>query len=754
MLFLLVGRDTGTSQVRIITRRLLRAGEGDVEVHFDGHLLLVSIVMAIAGGFGSLTTVTYLRKVRNSRWYAILLIQSGLGLGVATVWSMHFIGMQSVSLISVETKAEIGIMFDVGLTILSALTAWVFSILAIRQCLQKTSGRTTARKSWIRVVSAAFLLSFGVGGMHYLGMVAERGQFQTLYSPALVVASVIQCVVFCAGIVAVIIYLPDSNAWRFPASLVVGALSSAIHYVGMVPVSYRADAIGATWTIIDVGTMDVVAEAVIIISLLCDLLLMAANAFYLEVIQEQDKSEIECELQHRQFVKGSRALMKRCKAMQFPLTLIRATEFLTLGKLAAHEWLRDKKLLIMLDTPGAAARFRRRGCIVFISHQWLSCDFPDPEGKQFKHMKYAVHELCKLKCLTIEDIFIWVDYCSIPQASAGQQQLAINSLPAYVSACSAFVVVAPDVQDPVYNFETYSKRFWCRLEVFCAVMTAVTHHQSSGQSFLDRTSMRRMSTSDLSPSDAADSEYVQSRQRLYFVRQEGSQEPYLEPLVFISENGLESKYIELLRVYTGQLGCCSRNHLTRSGEELPCDKDRVVETLTGLYGVMLVALQKAQSQGQNQLLRSLVQLRSMLIEQRDLLFPVEHFSTRIEAMHEYVNSRAPSRDTIVADRSMVHAPSHGTSIVDRSIVMDRSAHETILDLSRAFVSADDSGMDEGDDVEWVGSGTTFSMKEHEESVPADRGQPVVIGHAEADATVTGQPPDEPFALSERFSSWY
>ena len=78
--------------------------------------------------------------------------------------------------------------------------------------------------------------------------------------------------------------------------------------------------------------------------------------------------------------------------MQFPMALLRATEFIKLGKLVQHETLRDNKLLTMLDTPGAAAKFCRKGCIIFFPHQWLSSESPDPSRQHFEDMTKAIQE--------------------------------------------------------------------------------------------------------------------------------------------------------------------------------------------------------------------------------------------------------------------------------------------------------------------------------------------------------------------------
>ena len=52
--------------------------------------------------------------------------------------------------------------------------------------------------------------------------------------------------------------------------------------------------------------------------------------------------------------------------MQFPMALLRATEFIKLGKLVQHETLRDNKLLTMLDA-GGSCQVLQEGLHYFLS---------------------------------------------------------------------------------------------------------------------------------------------------------------------------------------------------------------------------------------------------------------------------------------------------------------------------------------------------------------------------------------------------
>ena len=68
----------------------------------------------------------------------------------------------------------------------------------------------------------------------------------------------------------------------------------------------------------------------------------------------------------------------------------------------------------------------------------------------------ACEQLCELADIPTKNLYLWVDYTSIPQANPYLKKLSINSLGIYSSVCRYFICLVPDV--------TYSGRGWCRLE--------------------------------------------------------------------------------------------------------------------------------------------------------------------------------------------------------------------------------------------------------------------------------------------------
>jgi len=149
---------------------------------------------------------------------------------------------------------------------------------------------------------------------------------------------------------------------------------------------------------------------------------------------------------------------------RFPAIFLRFETFATLGKMTSHEELRDRGALAIIDTYDDLMEFTGRVPTVFISHQWLGFGAPDPENIHYKAILASVKKLAKEELLDEAQVYIWLDYCSIPQANSFMQAMAIDSLGVYASACRYFVVIAPQAMHRdkgiLCDHDTYAKRGW------------------------------------------------------------------------------------------------------------------------------------------------------------------------------------------------------------------------------------------------------------------------------------------------------
>ena len=155
--------------------------------------------------------------------------------------------------------------------------------------------------------------------------------------------------------------------------------------------------------------------------------------------------------------------------LQHPAVLTSYDKFSKYESLQTHEVLRSKGDLTIFDTYEEFKTFCNQSPVIFVSHQWLSDNAPDPDGHQFKIILEVCAMLCVKLGVAISDLYIWIDYCSIPQANKTLQFYAISSLPIYASCVRYFLVVAPPVAHAHHgrmcDVETYKKRGWYRLAI-------------------------------------------------------------------------------------------------------------------------------------------------------------------------------------------------------------------------------------------------------------------------------------------------
>lgn len=150
---------------------------------------------------------------------------------------------------------------------------------------------------------------------------------------------------------------------------------------------------------------------------------------------------------------------------------------------------------------GALVQFSRdKGNAIFVSHEWVSTDHPDPDGEQLKVLKAALMRMLSepdsipvsiqaefmyglqhgllMTEMRARPLFVWYDFFSCPQRMHGpigsrfthpsEQELAIHSIPAYVEMCRCVVILCPPIlhkqTQELLNKSSWSTRGWCRLE--------------------------------------------------------------------------------------------------------------------------------------------------------------------------------------------------------------------------------------------------------------------------------------------------
>lgn len=242
-----------------------------------------------------------------------------------------------------------------------------------------------------------------------------------------------------------------------------------------------------------------------------------------------------------------------------------------------HEVLRNTHKLTVLDSlPDVDAFIEAGKHVLFFSHQWSSFTAPDPSGIQYQAMCDAVKELTRRNGWdeSLKDVFVWVDYSSIPQVNPSTQNLAIRSLAAYASSATYFVIVAPNTPhadlDDTCDLETYQRRMWCRAEQVCHSMRNGTEGMYLGV---------------------------------------GKSAP-LEPVK-------SDFFRESLHVFNGELTCCRLEHKGMSA----CDRQSLVIPLLGLYGELLRASHEMNKDGNADALASVNAFLSEIEKHQEEVFP-------------------------------------------------------------------------------------------------------------------------------------
>jgi len=241
-----------------------------------------------------------------------------------------------------------------------------------------------------------------------------------------------------------------------------------------------------------------------------------------------------------------------------------------------HEVLRNTHKLSVLDSLSDVDAFVAAGKhVLFFSHQWTSFTAPDPSGNQYRAMCHAAKDMAKQNGWdqSLKDVFIWVDYSSIPQVNPAVQNLAVRSLAAYAASATYFVIVAPEALhadlDDVCDLDTYQKRMWCRTEQLC-------HSMRNGS------------------------------ERMYLAVDDTT------PIVPVESDFFH----ESLRVFDGELTCCRLEHKGMGA----CDRQSLVVPFLGLYGVLFRAYREAK-EGNEAALASVNTFLSEIEKDQEAIFP-------------------------------------------------------------------------------------------------------------------------------------
>ena len=182
-------------------------------------------------------------------------------------------------------------------------------------------------------------------------------------------------------------------------------------------------------------------------------------------------------------------------SMKFPMYVVSLQNVLKMTEVRCHQQLLENGILTTKGDSGKA---------MFLSHQWVSQQHPDPDGKQLKVFQDAMKNLLDVSTvpnysawaeimsvylgrprfatsdLSETSLFVWYDYFSIPQYTVTAQSRSVStnlyedqrngilSISAYIHRCEFLVVLCPLMKHATLpadvNYHSWAERGWCRLE--------------------------------------------------------------------------------------------------------------------------------------------------------------------------------------------------------------------------------------------------------------------------------------------------
>jgi len=197
---------------------------------YDYRLVALSVFISILAGYAALDLAERIDSANG--WMRPTWLYAGataMGIGV---WAMHYVGM-------VAFQLPVSVQYDWPTVLLSLFTAIFAAGLALFLVSRPTMG--------LRVTAAGSLfMGAGIAGMHYIGMEAMRFPAMCVYSPGVVVLSVVLAIVI-SFVALQLAFARKSElghwGWRKVLSgLILGLAIPAMHYVGVAAVTIVPDA--------------------------------------------------------------------------------------------------------------------------------------------------------------------------------------------------------------------------------------------------------------------------------------------------------------------------------------------------------------------------------------------------------------------------------------------------------------------------------------------------------------------------------
>ncbi|MGA7971691.1 MAG: MHYT domain-containing protein, partial [Pseudolabrys sp.] len=187
-----------------------------MQVSYEPWLVLLSVVMAIQGGYVGLSLAVQVGDTSGLRRRLLL---AGAAFSMALgIWTMHFIGMLAAVL-----------PFPVDYLVFPTLLSFLVCVIVVGIGVYATS---TGPLTPLRLILSSCLTGVGVFSMHYIGMTALDGSARMVNDPVFVVGSL--AIAIAASALA--LWLAAGRGKQPPmvlSAIAFGIAVSGLHYTAM-----------------------------------------------------------------------------------------------------------------------------------------------------------------------------------------------------------------------------------------------------------------------------------------------------------------------------------------------------------------------------------------------------------------------------------------------------------------------------------------------------------------------------------------
>ena len=193
---------------------------------YEYRLVVLSVFIGVLAAFAALDLtgrVTNASGAARLVWLGCGSVAMGTG-----IWAMHYVGMEAFQL-------PVLVEYDWPTVLLSLLAAIFASTVALFIASRPVMGT-------LPTILGSVFMGGGISAMHYIGMEAMRLPAMCVYSPTLVILSVVLAIaVSCVAMRLIFAFRAAPTFWdwrRVVGGLVMGLSIPVMHYVGMAAVHF------------------------------------------------------------------------------------------------------------------------------------------------------------------------------------------------------------------------------------------------------------------------------------------------------------------------------------------------------------------------------------------------------------------------------------------------------------------------------------------------------------------------------------